>query len=160
MMFEKIHVYDLDGVLVDTSHRYRNKPDGTIDLDFWFANRTPEKIMQDKLLPLADNYIEDCENPKIYTVICTSRMEYIHDIKFISERLGFPNKLIMRPQGDMSADGPLKRRSLSRLFNLKQFAGLPRYFWDDNKKNLEATRDLFTRVFHVHSKICEDDNAS
>lgn len=49
-----IYIFDLDGTVIDTSHRYRNKPDGTIDLEYWFTNSTPEKVAQDKLLPLAD----------------------------------------------------------------------------------------------------------
>ena len=155
MPYKKIHVYDLDGVLVDTSHRYRNKPDGTIDLDYWIENRTAEKIAQDKLLPLAKQYQADVINPEIYVIICTSRMINPLDVAYINDRLGMPNKLIMRPLGDESADGPLKRRALSRLFNLRQFKKLERRFWDDNKKNIDACRDLFSRVFLVPSNICE-----
>lgn len=46
-------IFDLDGTVIDTSHRYRNGPDGHIDLEYWFANSTPEMIAQDALLPLA-----------------------------------------------------------------------------------------------------------
>lgn len=154
-MFKRIHVYDMDGVLVDTSHRYRNKPDGTIDLDYWYANR--HKIDSDKLLPLAKQYANDCANPEIYTVICTSRVQDIADIRFIYTRLGAPNKLIMRPFGNNNADGPLKRLALQRLFNLRQFAKLPKRLWEDNKKNILAVQDLFTQTFLIPSKICERD---
>lgn len=152
-MLKKIHVYDLDGVLVDTSHRYRNKPDGSIDLAYWFENRTEEKIAQDKLLPLAKQYIADCANPEIYTVICTARLYHALDIGFIVGRLGKPDKLIMRPEGNQERDAILKRRQLQRIFNLRQFQNLQRRFWDDNKLNLNACRDLFTSVFHVPSHI-------
>lgn len=152
-MLKRIHTYDLDGVLVDTSHRYRNKPDGTIDLDYWFAKL--HLIDRDKLLPLAKQYIADCANPEIYVVICTSRATAQCSIDFINEKLGAPNKLIMRPRGNMENDGVLKRRALQRLFNLRQFQKLPRRFWDDNPKNLNACRDIFTEVFHVPSKITE-----
>lgn len=154
-MFKRIHTYDLDGVLVDTSHRYRNKPDGTIDLDFWNENRTPQKIGQDKLLPLASQYVKDCLNPETYTILCTSRMFHVLDVQFIIGCLGAPDKLIMRPVGNMEADGILKRRQLQRIFNLKQFQNLPKKFWDDNPKNINACRDLFDIVFHVPSHITE-----
>jgi len=154
-MFKLIHVYDLDGVLVDTSHRYRNKPDGTIDLEYWFANRTQEKIAQDSLLPLHKQYIADCLNPEIYTVICTSRAYHALDIAFITATLGAPDNLIMRPVGNNKADSELKYSQLRRLFNLRQFAKLPRRFWDDNPKNLSACRELFDNVFHVPSHITE-----
>lgn len=152
-MYKRIHVYDLDGVLVDTSHRYRNKPDGSIDLDYWLANRTAEKIAQDKLLPLARQYQADCINPETYTVICTARQYHTLDIAFIVGYLGVPDNLIMRPEGNNEKDGKLKRRQLQRLFNLRQFQKLPRRFWDDNPLNLDACRDLFNSVFHVPSHI-------
>jgi len=152
-MLRQIHVYDLDGVLVDTSHRYRNKPDGTIDLDYWFANRY--KLDADTLLPLAKQYRADCANPEIYTVVCTARVYDARDVRFINSRIGKPNKLIMRPRGNMEGDAILKRRALQRIFNLRQFARLPRRFWDDNPRNLNACRDLFSQVFYVPSKITE-----
>lgn len=46
-------IFDLDGTVIDTSHRYRNNAEGHCDLDFWFANSTPEMIARDTLLPLA-----------------------------------------------------------------------------------------------------------
>lgn len=67
-----IFVFDLDGTVIDTSHRYRDLPCGKIDLDYWFANSTPEMVALDRLLPLADvmrtRYREGHE-----IVICTAR---------------------------------------------------------------------------------------
>jgi len=153
MLFKRINVYDLDGVLVDTSHRYRNKPDGTIDLDYWLANRTAENIAKDKILPLAQQYFDDCIDPFTYCIICTSRMSHVLDIEFIIDRLGAPDKLLMRPAGDMTPDGILKRRQLQRLFNLKQFQWLPRTLWEDNPLNIDALRTLFTHCFFIPSHI-------
>jgi hypothetical protein len=150
-MLKRIHTYDLDGVLVDTSHRYRNLKNGSIDLDYWYANR--HRLGDDKLLPLVKQYRADILNSEIYVIICTSRCTHVNDHAFIRDTLGQPNKLIMRPRGNMENDGPLKRRQLQRLFNLKQFQNLPRRFWDDNPLNLNACRDLFTEVFHVPSHI-------
>lgn len=155
MALKKIHVYDLDGVLVDSSHRYRNKPCGAIDLDYWFKMRTPENVARDSLLPLARQYVRDCQNSEIYTVICTSRSQEIEDIRFIYDNLGAPNKLIMRPHGNMESDSILKRRQLMMLFNLRQFARLPRRLWEDNQKNIAALHDLFSECFHIASNITE-----
>ena len=153
-MIKRIKVYDLDGVLVDTSHRYRNNADGSIDLNYWFANRTSEKIAQDKLLPMSEQYRRDIANPETYVIICTARSDdFSADVKFIRERLGMPDKLLMRPTGNKEGDAKLKRKQLSRLFNLKQFRHVPRFFWDDNIKNLAACVTLFTKVFHVESEI-------
>jgi hypothetical protein len=150
-MFEKIHVYDLDGVLVDSSHRYRNKPDGTIDLPYWFANRVPEKIAKDRLLPLAKQYIADAISDHVYTVICTSRAWHVNDVEFIVGRLGAPDKLIMRPEGNKEPDGILKRKALRPLFSLRQFRNLPRALWEDNRHNIAALSELFDRVTLVQS---------
>jgi len=153
---EKIHIYDMDGVLVDTSHRYRNLPNGSIDLDYWLTNNTPEKVAQDTLLPLAKQYKADLLNPAIYVVICTARAALAHDYDFIRNRLGWPNKIICRPVGNMEPDAVLKRRGLCRLLNLKQFQNIVRVFWDDNKKNLDAVKDLGLKLVHVKSNICEE----
>jgi hypothetical protein len=70
---ELIYIFDLDGTVICTKHRYRNKP-GTneIDLDYWFANSVPEKIALDKLLPLADVWRRyHAEGHTI--VVCTAR---------------------------------------------------------------------------------------
>ena len=154
-MFKAIHVYDLDGVLVDTSHRYRNKADGSIDLDYWIANS--HKLDGDTLLPHASKFADDCANPNIYVILCTARMYHPRDVSFILSRLGRPNKLIMRPIGNNTPDAKLKRRELSRLFNLRQFAHLPRFFWEDNLRNIRACANIFTRCFHIPSRITADD---
>ena len=158
MTIKKIHVYDLDGVLVDTSHRYRNLPNGSIDAEYWVANHTEEKIKKDKLLPLAKQYLSDCLNPEIYTIICTGRAMDSTDIAWIIGYLGYPDKLFM--VGDFeppwTPDHILKRRELSRLFNLRQFQKLPRRLWEDNTRNITALRDLFSETFHIQSEICSN----
>lgn len=151
--FKTIHVFDLDGVLVDTAHRYRNKPDGTIDLVYWLENRTAEKIAQDTLLPHAENYFKSNADPEIYTIICTSRIYNILDIEFIVGYLGAPNKLIMRPENELGGDAVLKLRQLQRIFNLRQFKNLPAFLWEDNPKNISTLQHMFTSCFFVPSHI-------
>ncbi len=67
-----IFIFDLDGTVIDTSHRYRDLPCGKIDLEYWFANSTPEMVARDSLLPLASvmrtRYAEGHT-----VVICTAR---------------------------------------------------------------------------------------
>jgi hypothetical protein len=67
-----IFIFDLDGTVVDTSHRYRNNAEGHCDLDYWFANSTPEMIAKDTLLPLAATWRRRyAEGHTI--VVCTAR---------------------------------------------------------------------------------------
>lgn len=150
-MFKKIHVFDLDGVLVDTSHRYQNDCHGAIDLDHWRANS--HKVHLDTLLPMAKKFQSDCANPEIYVVLCTAREYHPRDVMFIHDKLGIPNKLIMRPIGNNTKDSKLKRRELSRIFNLRQFSYLPRFLFEDNRRNIEACKHLFTRCFYIQSEI-------
>src|SRR5690606_34930757 len=47
-----IPVFDLDGVLLDASHRIKLHADGSLDLDHYRANTTASLVAQDKSLPL------------------------------------------------------------------------------------------------------------
>lgn len=145
--------FDLDGVLVDSSHRYRNLPNGSIDLDYWRENCVPDMIARDTLLPHADDYRAAVADPLVYTVICTAREACPITVDYIADNLGMPDKLIMRPRGNMRPDGELKRAQLAPLFNLRQFNRLRRYFLDDNPRNLRACNHLFDRVILVPSHI-------
>ena len=53
MTIKNISIFDLDGTIIDSSHRQATLPDGTLNLAHWFENATPEKIFEDKVLPLA-----------------------------------------------------------------------------------------------------------
>lgn len=152
-MYKEIRVYDLDGVLVDTSHRYRNKANGTIDLDYWRANC--HKLDQDKLLPHVAQYRADCKRKDIYVILCTAREIHPRDLAFIHNRLGKPNRIFMRPLGDNTPDSELKRRTLTRFFNLRQFAKLPKYFFEDNLRNIKACANIFTRCYYIPSRITD-----
>ena len=149
-MIEKIHVYDVDGTLVDSSHRYRSLPNGNVDLDHWRENHY--RIWNDSLLPLADQYKADIADPAVYVVICTLRTPEAADLRYIADNLGMPDKLIMNSKNESENLSGFKRRHLARLFNLRQFAHLPRFFWEDSRAYVESCRDLFTRVYHVKSE--------
>lgn len=150
-MLKRIKVYDCDGVLVDTSHRYKTKSNGTIDLDYWFANRTKAKMAYDKILPLAKQYVADCIDPETYTILCTSREYHALDVEFIIGRLGMPDKLLMRPPGNTEADAILKHRQLARLFNLIQLQKLPRTLYEDNRVTIKKLADIFTHTVYIES---------
>ena len=46
-------IWDLDGTVIDSSHRYSTLPNGDIDLPRWIADNTKANIERDSLLPLA-----------------------------------------------------------------------------------------------------------
>jgi len=152
-MIERIHVYDLDGVLVDTSHRYRNLSNGLIDLDYWITNRTFSNMQRDKILPHAKQYRENCISKSVYTVLCTARVYHTLDIAWITNNIGMPNRLMMRPKNNYDMDAELKLKQLRPFFALKQFSNLPRTLWEDNPINIDRLGCLFTHTIFVSSFI-------
>ena len=138
-MIKQIHIYDIDGTLVDSSHRYRIDPTtGKIDLSYWIENCTPEKIMADTLLPLAAQYQAQLLNPEIYTVLATARVLDIADWRYISDVLGLPDKIVSRNgRTDNRKGAMMKIAGLRYLNNLKPFRNIAaRYFYEDNKDYL------------------------
>jgi len=143
-MIKEIHVYDMDGTIVDSLHRYRTMPCGTrIDLQYLLDNE--DKAMQDTLLPLASQYQEQLKNPEIYVIIATARVLNVPDHNFIQTVLGSPDKIISRAgRTDHRSGTALKAPPLKQLFSLKQFKNAKKWFYEDNKTYLDNV-----------SKICD-----
>ena len=147
MAIKYIHVYDLDGTIIDSSHRYRTilkNGKERIDLAHWRAHDIEEYIMRDKLLPLAEQYKQDIKNPEVYVIIATARacMPGDANYKYIEQHLGLPNKFIHR-QGpeDTRGGAELKIKGIRPLLNLKQFRSAVIKVWEDNKDYLSAMCD-------------------
>ena len=138
-MIKSIEIYDMDGTLVDSSHRYRLLKDKQkIDLEYWRKNDIPEKIAKDSLLPLAIQYKNSIANPEIYVIIATARVIKQADIDYIEKYLGMPNKLIGRKSiNDTRKGADLKIQGLQYLNNLKQFKNVVKHFFEDNIDYLE-----------------------
>ena len=136
-MIKEIHVYDMDGTIVDSTHRYRTMPCNTrIDLQYWIDNQ--HKAMQDSLLPLASKYQAQLLNPEIYVIIATARVLNKPDLDFIKYVLGQPDKVISRQgRNDCRSGTDLKAPPLKQLFSLKQFKSAKKWFYEDNKTYLD-----------------------
>jgi hypothetical protein len=129
-MIKNISIFDLDGTVIDSSHRQMVKPDGTLDLAKWFEMATPEMIFADKVLPLAQQ-IRKRQKAGDYVLVCTARNMTFADFEFLQNEGICPDKIISRPKGNMEADGILKAKQLRSLFNLKQFAKASKIMFDD-----------------------------
>ena len=141
MAAKRIAIYDMDGTIVDSTHRYRTMVhvDGSerIDLEHWRANEY--RAYQDKLLPLAKQYQEDLNNPDVLVIIATARVLHDADECFIRDKLGSPNAIVSRGTNDSRSGKELKVKGLSRLFNLKGFKGIKDIiFYEDNIEYLKA----------------------
>lgn len=141
----KLRIYDMDGTIVDSSHRYRTiiGPDNIerIDLDYWRANEY--RAMEDGLLPLAKQYMADLVDPETYVIIATARVMGDADWQFVNEILGKPNYFISRKAGDSQSGKTLKIKGLQKFFNLRNFRAADAIFYEDNIQYLKAVCDHF-----------------
>lgn len=143
-MIKQIKIYDMDGTIVDSSHRYRSRIDENgierIDLDFWRKHDIPEFIAKDSLLPLAKEYKADLLDPETYVIIATARACTAGDAnyQYIENVLGLPNKFVHR-QGidDKRGGAALKIQAIKPLLNLKQFKNALVKVFEDNKAYLQ-----------------------
>jgi len=140
-MIKNIHIFDIDGTLVDSSHRYRTIWNGskiTIDLPHWKANE--KHFAKDTLLPLAERFAELNKDPETYTIWITARTRkhLTESFDWLVSKMGQPNKWFCRPDGSMESGAVLKTKQLNSIMNLKQFQKANRFFYEDNKDYLDA----------------------
>lgn len=144
-MIKHLAIYDMDGTIVDSSHRYRTiiGEDNIerIDLPYWRANEY--KAMEDGLLPLAEQYRQDLKREDTYVIIATARIIQGPDMQFITEILGKPDYLISRGINDNRSGKDLKIKGLQKFFNLKNFKPAQAVFYEDNIQYLKAVCDHF-----------------
>jgi len=144
-MIKKLRIYDMDGTIVDSTHRYRtiigDDNIERIDLPYWRANEY--RAMQDGLLPLARQYMLDNADGETYVIIATARVIHAPDMQFIKEILGEPDYLISRGENDNRSGKDLKIKGLQKFFNLKPFTTAEAIFYEDNVQYLKAVCDHF-----------------
>ena len=133
-----VEIFDIDGVLVDSSHRYRTLPNGKIDLPYWRAMNTPENIAKDRLLPTVNRYKASLFCPDTYTVLATARACGPADFAFIRDRLGWPDRIIYRKENDDRHDADLKIAGVKRFIGLRWAQRAAKAIWEDNRVTLEA----------------------
>lgn len=154
-MIKRVSVYDMDGTVVCSLHRYRtmdNNGKVVIDLAFWRANEP--KAFEDSLLPLAAQYQADIADDSCYVIIATARVLGVEDMRFIQEKLGVPNYIVSRSEGDNQSGASLKIKGLQKFFNLVNFPDHKNWvFYEDNAAYLKAVCDTFNiRGVYVPSK--------
>lgn len=131
-MKKSIHIYDIDGVLVDSSRRYR-ETNGKIDLNHWTANRNQSQFA-DCLLPMAEQFTSQVFNPDMFVGIATARQLTLEEYIWLSDNLPVPHMVVSRAAGDerssicQKVDGI--RRELAKFFRYPYIP--PIYYYDDN----------------------------
>jgi hypothetical protein len=141
---KRVAIYDMDGTIVDSSHRYRTIVDENgerIDLDYWRENEY--RAMQDGLLPMFEQYQKDLADVNCYVIIATARVMNAPDWQFVNEILGMPDYFISRNPGDTQSGKTLKINGLAKFFNLVTFRDADFVFYEDNISYLKAVCDRF-----------------
>ncbi len=132
--YKRINIYDCDGILLDSLHRYKTKGN-KIDLAHWRRNDTRENILKDSLGVLADHYKASIANPDIFVIIATARACEYNDANYehIFSVLGKPDKFIHR-QGANDARGgaELKLDGILPLFKKRFLEGAKIHVYEDN----------------------------
>ena len=150
----RVAIYDMDGTIVCSLHRYRTIIDENgekIDLQYWRENEY--RAMDDGLLPLAEQYKTDLQDENCYVIIATARVLRDADNTFIREILGEPDYIISRTEGDTISGGKLKINGLAKFFNLNNFKNADFVFYEDNVQYLKAVCDRFNiRGVYIPSK--------
>lgn len=146
------YIFDLDGTVIDSSHRHATLPDGSLDLAGWIANSTPEKIRNDSLLPLADvmrKLFPNCEE----MLICTARVMGEPDLEYLAENGLLFDGLLSRPRGNRMRDDVLKEMLLRDHatrsgLTWEQFTRSAHMF-DDNARVIETLQSIGLRVYNA-----------
>ena len=132
-------VFDLDGTVICSAHRYRNLPNGSIDLDYWRKNCTPDKIALDSLLPLAGTMKRLYDRHTI--VVCTARMLQDDDFQFLADNDLRYHAILYRAEDDFRADCAMKVSLLNQYFKSEGYARASHanvIMYDDNVTVIKA----------------------
>jgi hypothetical protein len=140
-----ITLWDLDGTVIDTSHRYTALPDGGIDLPAWIRDNTPENVAKDSLLPLAERMRKAwSDGHQVYIV--TARVMNWWDWKFLSDHELHFHECFHRPEGLALNDADYKEfhvRNLAAGLGLswRQFTNRS-FFWEDARCVIERMESI------------------
>ena len=155
-MKKNIYVFDLDGTLADSLHRYKlQKGENKIDLQHWRQNSTPDQIAKDQ--PIHDMislYNQAWRDPDTITVIATARIFCDSSHAWVLKHLaGFPDHISSR-QGDHDhrSGNALKGEFINTLRSVLSGIGAI-FFFDDNKDYLKQFKESVpdSRVFYIPS---------
>ena len=143
---KKLAIYDMDGTIVCSKHRYRTMPCNTrIDLNFWIKNCTNEKIANDSLLPYSEQYFKDLGCIDTMVIIATARTMVKNDanFKYIDENLGNPDFIVHREIKDQNISGTELKTSkiMKNLTDIDNFDMITIY--EDNMTYLQGMTDFF-----------------
>ena len=122
-----LNIFDLDGTVIDSSHRREYNSDGSLNLSAW-RKCTRDAIMRDSLLPLA-SVMRQLIAKNHMVAICTSRVLGEADWEYLSLHGILPRIIISRNPGDTTPDAEFKTRELQWSFGAGML--MQSQMWED-----------------------------
>ena len=142
-----LNIFDLDGCLADSSHRYKLADNGKIDLAHWRENS--HKVMLDKPLPLIHTYKQGLLCPNTTTIIATARIWCNNSSLWVLHYLGKPDILIhRRGENDKRGGAQMKINGINRLTDTSLFDTIN--VFEDNKQYLKEIVGAFPNQARAH----------
>ena len=147
-----IKIFDLDGTVIDSSHRTRFLADGSLDLAYWQANATPRKIAADTLLPLAKQMQSAYARGNCLVMVCTARVMSASDYLYLDMNGLQYHAITSRPEGETMPDFALKLYALHGLctengWSWARFRKMAVMF-DDNLSVIDALTSEGIQVYN------------
>ena len=145
-----IDIFDVDGVLLDSSHRYRTIKDESgnkrIDLKYWRENEP--LCYKDELLPHANTFKKSLNAASHLCLIATAREMKKADFDMIYKFLGVPDGFVYRPIGCSTKGHILKIEGVDSFLQTQGINASTRKIriFEDNATYLKAMCDYFNNA--------------
>jgi len=136
----RLYIYDLDGTVIDSSHRRRFDTEGNLRLSYWKSHNTREDIFGDSLLPLAKHMKTKMLSNIV--LICTARNISQDDLDFLENNGLRYDHIISRPKGVNTEDHILKYHQLKKFLVQNPYLPKRKIMYDDSMENLQEISKL------------------
>lgn len=138
-----IAFYDIDGCLLDSSHRHRALPDRQIiDLAHWQENE--KYAHRDQVIPdMLARLHRDQNDPNVITAISTNRYICDHTLAMFNQHGIIPDFISAR-QNDDQKSAELKQHFMHDL--MLELNIIKAVFYDDNVRILKDVKKHFSNL--------------
>ena len=137
----RVYIYDLDGTVIDSSHRRKFDTEGNLRLSYWRSHNTRKDVFGDSLLPLAKHMKKKMIGNIV--LICTAREISQNDLDFLENNGLRYDHIISRPRGINTADHILKYYQLKKFLKENPYLNDKRkIMYDDSMENLQEISKL------------------
>tara|TARA_R100000781_G_scaffold110286_1_gene75617 strand:- start:297 stop:740 length:444 start_codon:yes stop_codon:yes gene_type:complete len=136
----RLYIYDLDGTVIDSSHRRRFDTNGNLRLSYWKSHNTRKDIFGDSLLPLAKHMKKKMIGNIV--LVCTAREISQDDLDFLENNGLRFDHILSRPKGVNTEDHILKYHQLKKFLVQNPYLPKRKIMYDDSMENLQEISKL------------------